>query len=144
MAEVKKIVNAFGTLVGWNATTVNFFGRDLEGITEIQYDDDVPKENMYGAGNMPVGQGEGNYGAKCKLVLFKEEVTAMLDAMPKGKRLQEAAPTDIVVQYVYNSRIYKDIIRNVSITKLGRNVKQGDKVVAQELEVICTHIDWNQ
>ena len=144
MAEVTKLVNAFGQMAGWNSVTTNFFGRDIEGINELGYDDNVEKENIYGAGMMPIGQGEGKYEAKMKLVLVKEEVTSMLDSLPPGKRIQNAAPSDIIVQYVYQDRVYKDIIRNVSITKLGREVKQGDKVIGQILEVICTHIDWNQ
>lgn len=144
MAQVTTLVNAFGQMAGWNSMTFNFFGRDFEGIMEVGYDDNVEKENIYGAGKMPIGQGEGKYEAKMKIVVVKEEVTAMLDSIPAGKRMQDAASSDAIIQYEYQNRVYKDICRNVSITKLGREVKQGDKVVGQVLEVILTHIDWNQ
>ncbi|WP_264521202.1 hypothetical protein [Flavobacterium sp. N1994] len=144
MARANTLVNAFGKMAGWNSVTLNFFGRDIEGIMEIGYDDTVEKELIYGAGKMPIGHGEGKYEAKVKIVLVKEEVTALLDAIPPGMRLQDAIPADMIVQYDYDLRIYKDILRNVMITKLGRSVKQGDKVVGQELECIVTHIDWNQ
>jgi hypothetical protein len=144
MSQVTTLVNAFGKMAGWNSLTSNFFGRDLEGIMELGYDDTVDKELIYGAGKMPIGYGEGNYAAKMKLVLVKEEVTAILDALPPGMRIQDAAPSDFIVQYLYDFRIYKDILKNVTITKLGRTVKQGDKVVGQEVEVILTHILWNQ
>ena len=92
---------------------------------------------------MPIGVGEGDYVAKMTLKLYQEEVIAIMDSLPAGTRLQDVAPTDVIVQYTYNTRIYKDIIRNVEFTKVGRGVKKGDKTVEQTVEVICTHIDWN-
>ena len=144
MGQVTKLVNAFGKMAGWNSLTGNWFGRDLEGIMELGYDDDLDIEFQKGAGRMPIGYSEGNYNATMKLVLYMEEVWALLDAIPPGKRLQDAAPTDFIAQYEYESRMRKDIIRNVMIKKLGRSVKQGDKVVGQVVEVVCSHIDWNQ
>ena len=142
--QATTLVNAFGKMAGWNSISWNQFGRDVEGLLEIGYDDTVEKELQYGSGKMPIGYGEGNYQATIKLVLTMEEVVAMLDSIPKGKRLQDAEPTDIVCQYEYTTRIYKDILKNFVPTKLGRTVKQGDKVVGQVMEGIITHIEWNQ
>lgn len=130
-------------MAGWNSVTLNLFGRDAEGIAEVSYDDTIDKELIYGAGKMPIGVGEGDYKAKFGLKLYQEEVIAIMDSLPPGVRLQDIAPTDVIVQYTYNTRIYKDIIRNVEFTKVGRAVKKGDKTVEQTVEVICTHIDWN-
>lgn len=143
MAEVKTLVNAFGKMAGWNSVTVNLFGRDVEGITEVSYDDNVEKEVVRGAGKMPIGWSEGNYEAKCAMVLYMEEVTAILDSLPTGKRIQDAAPVDIPVLYEYEGRVYKDIIRQFQITKIGKAVKQGDKTVGKVVECFCTSIDWN-
>lgn len=143
MSQVTTLINAFGKMAGWNSVTLNLFGRDVEGITELGYNDTVEKESIYGAGKYPIGYGEGNYKAEIKIVLTMEEVIAMTDALPPGKRLQDAAPNPIIVQYEYNTRIYKDILQNFTPTKLGRTVKQGDKVVGQELEGMISHIDWN-
>ena len=130
-------------MAGWNSATLNLYGRDVEGISELGYDDSVEKELIKGAGKMPIGVGEGDYVAKMTLKLYQEEVIAIMDSLPPGVRLQDIAPTDVIVQYTYNTRIYKDIIRNVEFTKVGRAVKKGDKTVEQTVEVICTHIDWN-
>lgn len=130
-------------MAGWNSATLNIYGRDVEGITELSYDDTVEKELIKGAGRMPIGVGEGDYVAKMGLKLYQEEVIAIMDSLPPGVRLQDVAPVDVIVQYTYNTRIYKDIIRNVEFTKVGRAVKKGDKTVEQTVEVICTHIDWN-
>lgn len=130
-------------MAGWNSVTLNIFGRDVEGISEVSYDDTIDKELIYGAGKMPIGVGEGDYKAKFGLKLYQEEVIAIIDSLPPGIRLQDVIGTDVIVQYTYNTRIYKDIIRNVEFTKVGRAVKKGDKTVEQTVEVICTHIDWN-
>ena len=143
MAQVVKLINAFGHMAGWNNVTLNILGRDVEGIAELGYDDTVEKELIYGAGKMPIGVGEGNYAAKITMKLYQEEVIAIMDALPPLIRLQDIIPVPIIVQYAYNTRIYKDIIHNVEITKVGKAVKKGDKLVEQTIEMICTHIDWN-
>lgn len=48
-------------MAGWNSVTYNLYGRDVEGISELGYDDNIEKEMIYGAGRMPIGVGEGNY-----------------------------------------------------------------------------------
>ena len=143
MPKVTTLINAFGRMAGWNSVTMNILGRDAQGISEISYDDSIEKELIKGAGKFSVGVGEGDYIAKFGLKLYQEEVIAMMDALPPGVRMQDILPFDVIVQYTYNTRIYKDIIRNVEITKVGKAVKKGDKTVDQTLEVICSHIDWN-
>jgi hypothetical protein len=144
MARVTKLINAFGKMAGWNSVTYNLFGRDVEGIVELSYDDNVDKEMMYGAGRMPLGVGEGNYSASTGLKLYKEEVVAIQDSIRgTGKRLQDLPPTDVVVMYEYEGRLVTDIIRNFEILKIGKSVKQNDKTVDQTVECICSHIDWN-
>ncbi|MEH6405763.1 MAG: hypothetical protein V7767_00635 [Leeuwenhoekiella sp.] len=143
MAEATKLINAFGKMAGWNSITVNIFGRDVEGISEISYDDNISKENIYGAGRMPIGVGEGNYEPTVGLKLYKEEVIAILDSIPQGKRIQDAEPTDVIITYEYKGRIYKDIIRNFQLMKLGSSTSQGDSTVDQTTEAMCSHIDWN-
>lgn len=141
--QATNLINAFGKMAGWNSVTMNLFGRDVEGISELAYDDNVNKENIYGAGKMPIGFGEGNYEPVFTLKLYKEEVIAILDSLPPGKRIQDAEPTDVTVTYEYKGRIYKDIIRNVQIMRIGSSVSQGDTTVDQTTEVMCSHIDWN-
>jgi len=140
---IDKLVNKFGKMAGWNSATCNLFGRDLEGISELGYDDNVEVEAVKGAGQMPIGYADGDYTANCSMNLFAEEVSAILDSMPQGKRLSDAVPTDFIVQYEYNGKIRTDILRNFRITGLGKEIKQGDKVIGQKVTTFCTHIDWN-
>jgi hypothetical protein len=136
------VVNKFGEMNGWNSIKVNLFGRDVEGITGVKYNDNVVKENVYGAGNMPVGRSRGNYSAEASITIYKEEADALRWASPV--RLQEIAPFDIVVQYVSPSgAIQTDVLRNCEFTNDGVEATQADGSLTTEYVLILSHIDYN-
>lgn len=138
------IINKFGTMKGWSSITANMLGRDLEGITSISYNDTVEKENVRGAGMYPVGRSRGNYEAEASITLFKEEIDALKKSLARGKRIQDIAAFDIIVQYqTPEGVILKDIIHNVEFKNDGLEVSQGDGVIETEYELICSHITWD-
>lgn len=142
--DTTTIINKFGQMTGWNNVGVNLLSRDVEGITELAYDDTVKKENAYGAGKFPVGRGEGNYEAKASITLFKEEVDALQSALPPGQRIQDILPFDINVQYEKkDGSIQKDRIRNCEFTNNAVDVKNDDGTISIKLELIVSHIEWN-
>ena len=61
MGQRTTIINKFGKMAGWNSVTARALGRDIVGIKKIAYSDEQEMDNEYGAGNMPIGQSEGNY-----------------------------------------------------------------------------------
>lgn len=140
---ILSLINKFGKMAGWNNVTTTMMGRDVEGITELAYDDSEEKENAYGAGKMPIGRGSGNYAAKCSITLYLEEAVALQQSLGPGKRLTDIAPFDIAVSYEYQGLIYKDRIRNCEFTNHSREVKQNDKTIAIKFDLIVSHIDWN-
>ncbi len=138
------IVNKFGTLQGWNTVTANILGRDVEGITELAYDDKEKKENVYGAGKFPIGRGRGNYEPKASITLMKEEVDALKLSLPPGKSIRDIAPFDMIVQYeTENGVILKDRIRNAEFMGDGVEVKQNDMTITTKYELLISHIEWN-
>lgn len=141
---IENLENKFGKMAGWNSLTFNLFGVDVEAMLELSYNDNVEIEKVFGHGKMPIGFAEGNYDANVSITLHSEAVNEILNAIPSGKRISDAAPSDAIAQYEYQDRAVTDIIRNIKVTGLGKEVKQGDKVVGQKLECFCTHIDWNQ
>lgn len=143
MARAKKLINKFGKLAGWNSITTNMLGRDIEGITELSYEDNMEKENAYGAGPFPIGRSEGNYSAKASITLFVEERIALQRSLPPGSRIQDIAPFDINVQYEYQGFMYTDRIHDCEFTGNAVEVKQNDKTIAYKYELIVSHIDWN-
>lgn len=136
------VINKFGKMQGWTSITLNLLGRDAEGINKLSYDDTITKENVKGAGMYPIGRSATDYEAKCTIGLYKEEVDAIQDALPAGKRLQDIAPFDIVVQYDIDGIIKKDIIHNAEFTNRGVDVSQGDGTISTDFELIISHITW--
>lgn len=138
------VVNKFGVMQGWNSVTVNLFSRDLEGILKVAYNDEVAKENAKGAGMFPIGRARTGYEAEASLTLYKEEVDAIRKSMPPGKRLQDIAPFDIIVQYeTQDGKILKDIIHNCEFTNDGFEVNQGDGTISTEYTLIVSHVTYN-
>src|SRR5665647_2195729 len=99
MADKTTIINKFGKMAGWNSLTINMLGRDVEGISEITYDDNVEIEGARGAGAYFCGYGEGNYEAKCSVTFYLEEWNAIQRALPPGKSVTAIAPFDIITEY---------------------------------------------
>lgn len=137
-----KIINKFGTLIGWNQVTPNVLGREVEGITEVEYGDEQDVAPAYGAGNYPIGEEVKNYKANASVTMYIEELIALQQQLPKGGRLSDLV-FDIPVQYEYNGSFYKDIIRNFRPTKNPRSIKQGDGKILSKIEGYTSHIDWN-
>ena len=137
------LINKFGKVAGWNSITLRMLGRDVEGITELEYNDSVEKENIRGAGMFPVGWGEGNYQAKASVTLSQEEIIALQQSLGPGKRLTDIAPFDIVARYEYNGFAYKDVIRNAQFLGNARASKQNDKSITNKFDLLVSHIDWN-
>ena len=143
MADTR-IINKFGEMQGWNSITTNMLGRDLEGVTKLQYNDSEEKENVYGAGKYPIGRSRGNYSPECTVGLLKEERDALQASLSEGKRLQDIAPFDIIVEYErQDGSIQKDIIKNAEFTNNAVDVSQNDGTIASDHEMIVSHIIWN-
>lgn len=138
------IVNKFGKMQGWNSVTVNMLGRDVEGITELAYDDGQEVEGARGAGMYFVGFGEGNYEAKASITLFKEEIDMLQVSLPKGASITSIPPFNIVVEYDRELTKTRDIIQYCKLKGRGTEVKQGDKIIAYKFELfVGGRILWN-
>ena len=144
MAKQPTIVNKFGKVIGWNSITLNLLGRDVEGITALEYNDSTEKENVYGAGAYPVGRGEGNYTATASITIMEEERRALMEALPSNARLQDIEPFSIPVAYTYQDKVYKDIIHNCEFMNNGVAVAQNDKTVAFQFDLVISQITWNK
>jgi hypothetical protein len=139
MANTIPLIN--GKAHSWASITVVLAGATLVGITAINYSDETEKENGYGAGQMPIDRGEGNYTAEASITIRANESEA-LEAKAVNGRLQDLGVFDIIVQYLVGTKKTKHIIRNAEFTGNKRDVKQGDKLIDVEHKLIISHIDW--
>lgn len=138
------IINKFGKMAGWNSLTVNVLGRDLEGISELTYDDTTEMEGARGAGMYFVGYGEGNYEAKASITLFLEEWNALQASLPSGASITDIPPFDIIAEYQYDLVKKTDIIQYCKFVGRGVAVKQGDKTIGYKADLfVAGRILWN-
>ena len=138
-----RIINKFGNLIGWAAATINFLGRDLEGITSVEYSDEQAVEVAHGAGRMPVGYMEGNYTATASITVYKDEMLALQKSLPPGMRIQDIPPFPLTVNYEHGDDVFKDVIMNVKFKNNGVTLSQGEGKIEVKLDLFCTHIEWN-
>jgi len=140
------LINKFGKLAGWNSIILNMLGRNVEGITEIAYSDETEKNNFNGAGGFPVGRGDGNTEATASITLYKEEVNALLAALPASqRRLENIPPFDITVNYTLaTGEVIVDRIRNCEFKGNGVDVKNNDGSISTKYDLLVSHIEWQQ
>lgn len=137
------VVNKFGKLAGWNSITFRLFGRDVVGISKIKYGDSQAITNKYGAGNLPIGEEEGNIVPDdLEIDLLQEEYIALIKSIPAGKRLQDATG-DCIVDYAYQEERFKDIIHNVRFMNNGVEISQGDGSITRSFKCKVSHITHN-
>ena len=130
-----------GKAYSWASITVLLAGATIIGITNIMYGDNTDMANGYGAGQMPIDRGEGNYTAESSITIKANENEALIDKAPNG-RIQDLGVFDIIVQYLVGTVKKTHKIRNVQFTGNKRDVKQGEKIIEVEHKLIISHIDW--
>lgn len=144
--ETKPNIN--GHQHAWADIRVNILGRTLTGITSVEYSDEEESEYYHGAGKNPVAFGTGNVKPTASIKMYKYELDALqLAAKSAGiRRLQDVDFFDIVVSYQETKDAIEttDIIRNCKIKKIGKSAKQGDTKLESDIELIISHIDWNE
>lgn len=132
-----------GVLHSWGEIVVTIAGVPVTGITAIEYGDKQEVVNHYGAGRHAVGRSKGRITPSAKITLYQEEVEALLLKSSNG-RLQDLEMFDIIVSYIpENGLIVVDKIRNCSFTNNDRKWKEGDTKQEVELELVVSHIEWN-
>lgn len=133
-----------GVEYGWADIVLAINGVPVTGITAISYSDKQDMENIYGAGRYPVSRGKGRITSTAKITLLASEVLAIQSQSVNG-RIQDLAAFDITVSYLPdNGVIHTDKIRNCQFVENKREVKEGDKSIPVELELIVSHIDWGK
>ena len=143
MARVASLKNKFGRMIGWNNVVIALFGRELEGITDLSYDDGFDDKVVRGAGSIPIGKESGEYEAKCSMTIYLEELLAIQSKLAPGEHINSIPDFNIIVEYEYNGQIVKDVIEGVSFKDNGRDLKQGEGKIPVKLEMLPIAISWN-
>lgn len=134
-----------GELYSWANIRVNLLGRNVVGIKGIDYDDSDEIKGVKGRGSKDVGFVQGNYQAAGKIMLEMSEVESLNASLPRGMRIQQIKPFDIVVAYRNDDqRLVTHVLKNCKFMKQGRSGKAGEvKEFEVELALYISEIDWN-
>lgn len=143
MNGLRTIPEINGVAHSWANLQVNIGGVPVTGIQKITYKDSQTIENIYGAGQRPVGRGYGKIESTASMTLLRSEIEALRDSSPTG-RLQDIAPFDIIVQFlpVNGQKIVTHRLRNCQFKDDGVDISGGDTSNSEELPMILSHIEW--
>jgi hypothetical protein len=123
-----------GTFYNWARTEWTLGGTKLVAIKSMDWDDELERENVHGAGSAPLGTGEGNYKASWKASVLLEDFEDVI-APQLGNVVYEHEPFDITVMYSKKSgKVVRRDIKGVRLTKISEKGAQGDKETVVELE----------
>jgi len=136
--ELEPLIN--GREYGWADIVVNIGGVPVTGIRAIKYDEEMEKENIYGAGRNPVSRGYGRVKSTASITLLSGTVMALRAKAPKGQ-LFRIAPFPVTVSYQPEAGpIVTHILKNCEFKKSAFDWKEGDMSKEIELELIISHI----
>lgn len=136
--ELEPLIN--GREYGWADIVVNIGGVPVTGIRAIKYNEEMEKENVYGAGKHPVSRGYGRIKTTASITLLSGTIMALKAKAPNGQ-LFRIAPFNIVVNYQPEAGpIVTHVLKNCEFTKNEFDWKEGDMSKEVELELIVSHI----
>lgn len=145
MNGLRVIPEINGVCHSWASLNVNIGGIPVVGITKISYEDSQVIENIYGAGQRPVGRGYGRIECSASMTLLRSEIEALRESSPTG-RLQDIDPFDVIVQFlpVNGQKIVTHKLRDCQFKTDGMEVSEGDTSNEEELPLILSHIEWKK
>lgn len=118
-------VNRLGQSYTWADVKLSIFGREVVGVTSVEYEEEQEVKAVYGQGVEPVGYGKGNKKYTAKITLDLKEVQGILNAVGKGSSITDIPVFDIVVVVGddLSNTTFVDILRDCLFMKVGRTIK---------------------
>ncbi|WP_291059026.1 MULTISPECIES: hypothetical protein [unclassified Empedobacter] len=128
----------------WCEMTIDWGGRIIDGITEIEYTKKQEKGVLYGRGCDPHKVLRGNKSYDGKVSIWQSELEAMTRDAPDKDILK--LNFSIGVSYVPHDggQIVRDTLISVEFTEVKKGMKQGDMNMIVELPIIFTRIKNQQ
>lgn len=131
------------TQYAWSSLSFEVLGKTVVGIKAIKYLDEQEMENVYGAGNYPVGQAIGAVSYEGSLTLLQAEVQELVALVPTG-RIQDIPAFDITVAFVAGTRRHKHILRSCKFKSNGVDSSQGDMEIEVEIPLLIGFIQFGE
>lgn len=124
----------------------NMLGRNVIGITSINYGDKKEVKPVRATGEKPIGYTEGNYEASCDIELLIDETEGIIAALPPGLMLQDIAPFDITVVYLNDgtNQLVTHIIKGCKFMDNMRSNSGGSTdALKSKHQLYVGEIIWN-
>lgn len=124
-----------GKAYDWGDVNTKIPGLNLV-CQEIDYDDELDQEEVYGTGQKPRGYGEGNYKASGKISILRDDFDAVI-AYCKGKNVPfyKLVIPSLIVSYANDGdRTVIDELKTVKFSKRSFKAAQGDKSLKVDLD----------
>jgi hypothetical protein len=129
----------------WGDIVITTLGRTLERVTEIEYDTEVEKKQIYGRGKKVKGIQSGNEKPTGSITIGQSEFEAIIRDAQKtkpGAKITDIV-TDIQVHYLQGTDIVKDRLVGVEFTKQPKGMKQGDAEMMIKLPFLMMDVQYN-
>lgn len=130
----------------WKDITVTGMGATFEGCTEIEYDVEVEKKQVYGRGAKVQGIQSGNESPKGNITVKQSLLEAMIrTAQENGNKNAKITDIsfDVQVHYLKGTDIVKDRIVGIEVQKQPKQMKQGDLEMTVKLPFLAMDIQYN-
>ena len=138
-------INRLGQSYGWGDVKVSLFGRELVGITAVEYSKKSEVKAVYGQGTDPVSYGIGNNSYTGKITLDIKEVQGIMKAMNKpGGDITQIPAFDVTVVIGDDSTndTFVDTLHECKFTEMGRTIKQNDQEWIMETPLYVSGITF--
>ena len=116
----------------------------LTGVKRIEYGETKVHTNIYGRGNRSVAMGRGKKEMKeGTLTILQSELSAMEDAMPKGKSITDRKPFAITVAYAPETGPRRtDKLLGCRFTDIPKGIGDEDTEMTVELKFLPFAIEY--
>lgn len=141
MNGLRHIPRINGVVPSWATMQVLIEGVIVTGVIAVNYDDKQEIDNIYGAGQQPVGIGYGRITPTADITLLRDEIESIRKSSPTG-RLQDIAPFDIVIAFlpIGGATIANHIIKDCHFIDDGVEAKEGDTSNSKQLNLLPAQI----
>lgn len=136
------MVNGFE--YSWEDIQVVMLGKELIGITSVEYSSKKEHTNIYGKGAKPIAMGRGKEEHDAKITVLQSEMEALQSSLSKGSKLTDISPFDVTVSYApEGGKIVTDVIKYCRISEVRKGISQGDGNMTIDLPLVVGDVDYN-
>lgn len=127
-----------GRVYDWESIEIHLPHGEVIGVQDIEYNDKVNHERVYGKGSIPLGYGRGNYEGEGKVTLLRDEYDKLVEhAKNVEGGFYAMEPFPITVSYAdKDGQVKTDTLPDCIWVERKRSASQGDTSLTVELNFL--------